>query len=275
VDHNDTPGTGSDVAGSSSSARAIAIVAIIVALTAPFWEEPILASINIHLPLHSELARTAAAVDQQDRRTAELEQQLAVASAQLGKLQATLTQTTSRANAAADWVGMVAMADLAVALRRPGGFELELATLRAATPNPGELKPLLDQIEPYAVTGVPSTAQLRQDFARFSSRIAWAQRGYASVAWVGHLIPWSRSVAAAPPQTDTTAQLLSQANAQLASGDLAGAVGTVQQVDASHQEVLADWVEDATARVAADAVVQRLSDQIAQRAGTTKPVKPQ
>lgn len=272
MDHNDTPGT-----GSGGSARTIAIVAIVVALTAPFWEEAVLGSINIHLPVYSQLMRTTAAVDQQDRRTGELEQQLAAVTAQLGTLQAGLAQATNRANTAADWVNMVAMTDLATALRRPGGFELELATLRSATSNPGELKPLLDQIEPYAVTGVPSITQLRQDFSRLSSRIAWSQRGYVSVAWVGRLIPWMHTAAAAPVQADTTLQSLTQANAQLASGDLAGAVATVQQIDASHQEVLADWVEDATARVAADAVAQRLSDQIAQRAGSVaaKPVKPQ
>ena len=135
VDQYDTPGTGSDAARSAGSARTIAIVALIVALTAPFWEESVLGSINIHLPMARELAQTTAAVDRLDRKTAALEQQLSAATAQVGKLQAALAQTTGRANTAADWVGMVAMTDLAVALRRPGGFDLELATLRAATPS--------------------------------------------------------------------------------------------------------------------------------------------
>jgi hypothetical protein len=59
--------------------------------------------------------------------------------------------------------------------------------------------------------------------------------------------------------------LLGQANGQLGSGDLAGAVATVQMVGGAHQEALVDWLEDAKARVAADAVTQRLNDQIGQR----------
>lgn len=276
MDHYDTTGTGSDAARSASSARTIAIIALVVSLTAPFWEETVLGSINVHLPMSRELARTAGAVDRLDRKTADLEQQLGATTAQVGKLQAALAQTAGRAGTAADWVNMVAMADLAVALRRAGGFDLELATLRAATPNPGELKPLLDTIEPYAVTGVPSAAQLRHDFSLISARIEWSQRGYASVAWVGRLLPWPRHDGTAPPPADNTVQLLTQASTQLNSSDLAGAVASLRQMDAAHQEALADWLEDASARVAADAIVQRFSDQIAQRAGSaamTKPVK--
>ena len=95
---------------------------------------------------------------------------------------------------------------------------------------------------------------------------------------MSHLIPWSRNGGAPQPQADNTSQLLTQAGTQIGAGDLAGAVATVKQIDAAQQEVLADWIEDANARVAADALAQRLSDQIAQRAtgaSTAKPVKTQ
>jgi hypothetical protein len=283
VDHDETQDTtrtaqaddSSSGARLASSARTLAIIALVVALTAPFWEEALLGSINIHLPVARELAETARGVDKLERRTVELEQQLGATTTQLGRLQAQLTQAVNQANAAADRVSTLAMMELTVALRRPGGFELELAALRAATPDLGDLKPLLDQIEPYAVTGVPSAAQIRQDFSRISTRIQWAERGYISVAWVTRLFPWPRKTAAQPAAVpDNTSQVLTQAGTQIGSGDLAGAVSTVQQIGGSHQEALADWIEDANARVAADAVAQRLNDQIVQRAGRTTPQKP-
>jgi hypothetical protein len=40
-------------------------------------------------------------------------------------------------------------------------------------------------------------------------------------------------------------------------------------ITAAHQEALADCLEDAKARVAADAVVQQLNAQITQRVGKT------
>ncbi len=117
-----------------SSARRLAIVAIVVALTAPFWEGPLLASINIHMPMATELAENARALDTLDHRTATIEQQLGTVTTQLGKLQAQLNETTSRATAAAERTAALAMVELVTALRRPGGFELELAAVRTTAP---------------------------------------------------------------------------------------------------------------------------------------------
>ena len=265
-----------DAMQAGKSARTIAIVAIVISLTAPFWEAAILGSVNIHMPMSRELAENSTALERLDRRTADLEKQLGATTTQLARLQTQLSETATRANAAVDRTGTLAMVELVTALHRAGGFELELAALRATTPDPGDLKPMLDQIEPYAVTGVPSTAQLRQEFARISSRLQWSDRSYMSVAWVTRLLPWQRTAtpAVATAPADNASQLLGQAYQQLGSGDLSGAVVTVQMVGGTHQEALADWLEDAKARVAADAVAQRLDDQISKRVTRSAPQKP-
>lgn len=257
-----------------SSARTLAIIAIVVALTAPFWEGPLLSSINIHMPMASELAENTRALDALDRRTATLEQQIGTVTGQLNKLQTQVSETANRANAAMERTATLAMVELVTALRRPGGFELELAAVRTTTADQADLKPLLDQIEPYAVTGVPTAARLRQEFSHISLRIQWTERGYLSIAWVKGLLPWQRSATAAQMTPDTTPQLLNDAGAQLGGGDLAGAVTTMQMISGKHQEELADWLEDAKARVAADAVIQRLGDQISQRVNKTAAQKP-
>jgi hypothetical protein len=78
VDQNETP--------PPSSARTLAIIAIVVALTAPFWEGALLGSINIHMPMANNLANNARALERLDSRTAALEQQLGAAAAQLDRL---------------------------------------------------------------------------------------------------------------------------------------------------------------------------------------------
>ncbi|MEJ0019331.1 MAG: hypothetical protein WDN25_22825 [Acetobacteraceae bacterium] len=253
-----------------SSARTLAIIAILVAVTAPFWEGPLLASINIHMPMTREIAENTSALDRLDRRTAELEQQLGTATAQLGRLQAQLAETTGRANAAAERTTTLAMVELITALRRAGAFDIQLTALRSTLPDAGELKPLLDQIEPYAVTGIPPAGRLRQEFLRISARLS--DRGFMPIAWMSRILPWQRSANAAPASAaETTAQTLADAVTQVGGDDLAGAVITVQSMTGAAHDALADWVEDAKARVAADAVVQRLNDQINQRSNKTVP----
>lgn len=266
MDQNETP--------QRSSARTLAIIAIVIALTAPFWEGPLLASINIHMPMATELADNARALDRLDRRTSELEQQLGAATAQLGKLQTQLSETAGRANATADRTATLAMVELATALRRSGGFELELAAARGTLPDGSEIKPLLDQIEPYAVTGVPSIGHLRQEFSRIGARSQWLQRNYLSVGWVMRMLPWQRSANAAPAPPDPTPQLLSDAGVLLGSGDLSGTVALVQTIGGPSQEAFADWLDDAKARIAADAALQRLNDQIGKRVSKGVAQKP-
>lgn len=252
-----------------TSARTLAIVAIVVAVTVPFWEGPLLATINIRMPLASDLADNVRALDKLDHRTSDLEKQLGEVTTQLAKVQTQLTETSARATTAVDRTTTLAMVELVTALRRPGGFQMELAALRKIAGNPADLKPLFDQIEPYSATGVPTTTQLRQEFSRINSRLQWSG-GLLSVAWVTRLLPWQHSAnAAQPAPADNTPKLLDQASAQITGGDLAAAVTTLQSVPSQHQDALADWLEDAKARVAADAVVQRLSDQIDQ--GASKP----
>jgi len=259
VDQNETFDNGPSA--QRNSARVLAIVAIVVAVTAPFWEGPLLSTINIHMPMATELAENARALDGLDHRASDLEKQLGGLTAQLAKTQAQLDKTTDRANAAANRTAMLATAELVTALRR-GSFQLELAAYRAIAPSQAEFKPMLDQIEPYAVTGVPTAAQIRQEFSRINSRIQWSSGGLLSVTWVTRMLPWRRSANGAAP--DNTSDLLSQASSQINSGDLAGAVATLQMVSGQHQEALADWLEDAKARIAADTITQRLSDQIDQ-----------
>ncbi len=274
MDHNETTDTGSGAARPGGSAWTLAVIALIVAITAPFWEEAVLGSINIHLPLARGLEENTQAIEKLDHKTADLEKQISAASAQLAKTQADLAKTTALASAASSVTRLVAAADLTAALRRQGGFALELYALRAAYAEPGDLKPLFDQIEPYAVTGVPSSETLRQEFSRLSARLDGMPRGFAPIAWVTKLWPWPRSAVASPAMPpDPTPQLVAQANTLLANGDLGGAVDVVQQITGPNQELLTDWLEDAKARVAADKLTRRLSDQIAQRTGSTTSAK--
>ena len=244
--------------------RILAIAAIILALTAPYWQGPVLSGIGLRPAAMQALAANSAALDRLDRKSAELERGLGATKSEVDELRSGLATTSARAADALARASSLAMVELATALRRNGPFDLELASVRAAASDPA-IKPLLDAVEPYAATGVPATARLRQDLARIATRITWAERGLVPVAWVSRLLPWQRG-AAAPAQPDPAPKLLGQATAALDGGDLPGAVDLVAQVGEPHQEALADWLEDARARAAADALIRRLNDRIVQKA---------
>jgi hypothetical protein len=244
--------------------RILAIAAIVIALTAPYWQGPVLGGLGLSPPAMRALAANRAALDRLDRQSAELEHGLGATTAELEQLRTGLATTTARATEALTRANALAVVELATALRRNGPFDLELATVRAASTDPA-MTPLLDAVEPYAATGVPATARLRQDLARIGMRITWTERGYVPVAWVSRLLPWQRGAAAAPAQPDPAPKLLGQASAALDGGDLPGAVELVAQVGEPHQEAVSDWLEDARARVAADILVRRLNDRIVQK----------
>jgi hypothetical protein len=145
-------------------------------------------------------------------------------------------------------------------LRRPMPFAAELTVARASGTDLGDLKPLLDQIEPYADTGIPGTTQLRKDFTTLYDQIT---RGGSS--WMGSLASWTHLRAAAPAQTsDPSLDLLKQASARLAEADIAAALKAARQIGDDYKPAFANWMDDAQARVAADTLAERVGDMVTQ-----------
>ena len=129
---------------------ALAAAALVITLTAPFWEDGALATLGIRTPLGRTAQQNALAVMRQDRRTEDISQRLATATTQLAKQQTEFTVAMQRADAAAALIRTLSLVRLSDTLRRPMPFAAELATVRVEGTDLGDLKPLLDKIEPYA-----------------------------------------------------------------------------------------------------------------------------
>jgi hypothetical protein len=257
-------------ASGTPKTRRIAIAALVISLMAPFVLDPILGTINLHTPLGFRVAETSGAIDRLEQRSAELEKQLAAASAQLAKLQADTAQTETGAAAVRARTGTLALVQLGAALRHPGAFDLELAMVRASGATPADMVPLLANVEPYAATGIPGVVQLQRDFAVLYARLEWGVHGYIPVAWMHQLIAWPRSVIlwhaveVSPP--DPNAKFISDAAGQLTKDNLAAALAAARQVTGPNRALLSDWIEDASARVAADELQMRINALVVQRA---------
>jgi hypothetical protein len=248
---------------SGRRAYALAMAALVISLTAPFWEDAALSILGIRTPVGRAAEQSTLAAIRQDRRTEDISQRLAAAMAQITKQQAEFTTAMRRADQASTLIRTMALVRLNDTLRRPMPFAAELTVVRASGTDLGDLKPLLDQIEPYAATGIPGTTQLRQDFRTLYDQVVRGSGGGAA-SWVNSLTSWARSK---PPSQAATAVdpsllLLQTASARVAEGDIAGALEATRKVEGDYKPVFATWIDDAQARVAADALAERVSDMV-------------
>ncbi|MEJ0018131.1 MAG: hypothetical protein WDN25_16485 [Acetobacteraceae bacterium] len=239
----------------------LAVLALAVALTTPFWEDSVLSTLGIRTPMGRATEQSTLAVIRQERRTEDISQRLLAATAAVARQQSEFTAAMQRANAAATLVRTMALVRLSDTLRRPMPFAAELAVARASGNDLGDLKPLLDQIEPYAETGIPGPSQLRQEFRSLLEQVPKAT---GSPSWMGRLANWTRlrSAPAGAPDADPSYDLLQSASTRLTDIDLPGAVEQTRQIGEAFRPLFASWLEDAQARVAADALAEKVSDQV-------------
>jgi hypothetical protein len=251
-------------ASSGRKALALGLVALAVSLTAPFWEDSALSMLGIRTPVGRAAEQSTLAVIRQDRRTEDITQRLSATMTQITRQQAEFTTAMQRADRSAMLIRTMALVRLSDTLRRPMPFAAELTVVQASGTDLGDLKPLLDQIGPYANTGIPGTTQLRQEFRTLYDQVS--RGGATPSSWVGNLAVWAHLRSASPtqPNLDPSLELLQTASARLADIDVAGAVEATSRISAIYKSVFGNWIEDAQARVAADTLAERVSDMVTQ-----------
>lgn len=258
------PGTGpAPPEPSLLPARLLAVLAIVVALAAPFWYGSALALIGLRTPTIARLATTAGGVAAEAPQVAALERQIDAALAQLARSRADATQRKLNT-----WSSVYALTDLSAALRRAEPFTVQFAIARAVTGLPEDISKMLDQLAPYAAIGVPPAARITHDFTTRAARLGWSGPDSAPVAVVKNLLAWSeQQLSGSAPPVDDTRHRLAQASAELAAGDVAAAVDTVARLEGPAREAFSDWLQDATARAAADRLTRRVGVML----GTGRP----
>jgi hypothetical protein len=252
-----------------TQARLLAVAALVVAVSAPFWLDRALGLAGLHTPGAVRLAATRSGLEAEERQLAALGQVLDAMATELAGSRAEAAQVRARTEALAGWSGLYALSDLAASLRRSAPFGLQLAVARAVAVLPEARRGLLDQLAPYAAIGVPSGERIGRDFAARTAGLGWDGVEYAPVVVVNRLIAWSGRQLPGGPSPSSRG--LAEANARLAAGDIAGAAEAVRQLPAPVRDGFADWLQDAGARAAAD----RLSREVDRMLADAKPIIPE
>lgn len=250
MDHSDKP---NEHVAEMRAMRMLAGAAVIVALTGPMWVPTLLGSLNWQSAESIEQARQRDQIALLTRQSAASDQRLKATEAALAKLTADVTATQQQVGKLSDALGRSAAADLATGLQLSGGFARQLTAARAAIPAGSPMSPMLDQIAPYAETGIPAMERIRARFMRAAAASGVVEAA-GPMSWIRRAV-FSGPAEPAGPQAEKFVAI----EALLRDGDLAGAVTLARTVDDPRPEWLAGWIDEAQARVAADALVRQLN----------------
>ena len=151
---------------------------------------------------------------------------------------------------------MLAVAQLRAALSGSGGFEAELAAVQATIDGGAPVTTALDALAPHAARGIATNAMLRARFTGLADDVvragyappegSWIQRTMARLAKLVTVRRTGDDVMGAAPEA-----IAARTEARLAAGDLAGAVAEAETLDGAPLAVVADWLGQAHARLAA------------------------
>jgi len=239
------------------AAWGIAIAALAVSLTTPFWYDGALRLLGFVPSLHRAQLEDALTLSRQERKLRDVEQRLSTASTQLARTQADLAQANRVQQEAAVWTRIVVLARLAEATRSGRPFVSELTMARSANALGGDLVPLATVIAPYAPIGVPTMDDLARDFRRLTDPVLRPPRGLNPLAWASaafSYLPFGRPAV----DPDPARAALREAAALVEARRSFEAAALLRPLTGPVRDGMAGWLADVDARAAADALDRRV-----------------
>jgi hypothetical protein len=209
------------------------------------------------------------AMEALDARVQELEPKLSALSDQVANLPKGVEQQRAAAL-------IVAIGELRSALASDKSFTPELSALTDLTQTDDaarpRLKPIVDQLAPFAESGVPTLSQLaaslpateiaRAGEAELASEVAddpWYKR-----MWHGTVHALSEVFTLRPVGPDVegegTLPRLARAEAKVGEGDLSGAVAELKGLTGLAAEAAAEWIALAESRLTVEHAAAQLAD---------------
>lgn len=198
---------------------------------------------------------------------AHLAPEVAVIDERLAKLEAALpalfdafdqdSEDTKSATAA------IAFANLRAAVSEGRPYVSELATLAALSPGTGDIGGLLD----YEDKGIPTLIQLTRSFQVAKDAALATPATETDDSMLGRLMSSAESLVKvrridAEAEGDGADAVLARATAKLKQGDLAATVKEVETLDGAQETAFASWLDQARARLGANATLQRLQNTL-------------
>jgi uroporphyrinogen-III synthase len=172
----------------------------------------------------------------------------------------------------------LAAGQIRVALAGSGPWAAPLAILQTAAAGDATLDEPIAALAVRAKTGVPTRVRLAEDLATLPAKLGeQPPPGPEATFWerlsdrASRIVTIRRvddgSGTRLPPGPD---RVLAAANAALAGGDLAGAVQIIEGLNPPPGTALADWLDAAKSRLAAEQALDRLDAALAARLGETE-----
>jgi hypothetical protein len=159
---------------------------------------------------------------------------------------------------------VLGVGQLRAALATSKPFAKEIAALRALVGSDVEMVTALDQMQPFADTGVPTPGDLTRDFGRMapvlvrSAVIGDGQSWWRQALYHVETVISIRRIGENTPG-DSTDAIVARAEGKVDDGDLAGAVNTLQALAGLPAEMASSWIHDAGHRIAVDAAESDLT----------------
>lgn len=201
-------------------------------------------------------ATSAPAVTQVD---AGVEQRMAALEARLQAVLAERSQAPGVARAPEGERFFAAALHLQATIASPRPWLREYELVAALAP-PGTLaRPLREVLASHAARGLPTEFELRERFTTLAPLLA--TRAPAELGFVQRMDHWLRGGfaaigLAAPPGPSGTEAALDSIQEQLRRGNLAGAATDAAALPAAVQPLLAGWLAQARARLAAEQAIR-------------------
>lgn len=151
---------------------------------------------------------------------------------------------------------LLATAQLRAALRGSGPYDASLAALGAVAGDDDGVAAALAVLAPHAAAGIPTTASLRDRFEARAEIILRAAAAPPGGSWISRTLARLSGLVTVrrvggDVTGDTAEAIVARAEAHLAAGDLAAAVGELEALDGAAAEAAASWLALAAARLAA------------------------
>jgi hypothetical protein len=160
---------------------------------------------------------------------------------------------------------VLAVGQLRTALASSKPFTSELGALRALAGGDADMAAAMDQIEPFADSGVPTYDDLSKDFARMapilvrSAVVGDGQSWWRQALYHIETVISIRRVGENTPG-DTTDAIVARAEAKVDENDLPGAIAALKSLTGLPADMASSWVHDAGHRVTVDGVEDRLTE---------------
>ena len=152
---------------------------------------------------------------------------------------------------------ILAVGQLRQALATSKPFAKQLAAVRAMVPGDVDMNAALDQMQPFADTGVETTDDLTRDFGRLAPTLVRSAVVGDGQSWWRQALYHLESVISirrvgADVPGDSTEAIVARAEAKLDEDDLQGAISTLQALTGADADLASPWIHDAGHRITVD-----------------------